>query len=429
MYIKPLDSKITFENKLNLAFDVGKDKLDVYTEFDNQSIQDSFFNKTLIIEQKLSDFQEMAISSGYDGLQIIAEPTGIYHNKLFRSARRMGHKTAIVNPESVHKFKVIESNDAGKTDAKDCRVIFLLAKYGKTLIDRDIQNEYNILRHLHTQLVDLEKAYVSIRCKIYNLLKELFCDYSLSNDFIYTKSGRQLVKRFNANPYKIVNYGYTKFHSRMRKYVPGIFNSTIQKLWQDAKTSVRYLLNPEYILVMETHLNYFWNEFLTIEKMQEEIKNNMLKSYDQLQLSDSNLPFPVKGLVTKISLAKLLAETGPLSDFKSINQLMRYAGLNIRECRSGQYQGKNKISKKGRANLRRILGYIVFPLVKKNAFYGSRYHLKKDNGMSGNKAMVAIMRKFLKMIFGWYNSNEPFDIDRIFLDENNYKKLKESAKV
>ena len=79
--------------------------------------------------------------------------------------------------------------------------------------------------------------------------------------------------------------------------------------------------------------------------------------------------------------------------------------------------------------MRRVLGYIVLPLVKKQAFYGSRYHLKKDNGMSGNKAMVAIMRKFLKMIFGWYNSNEPFDIDRIFLDENNYKKLKESAKV
>ena len=47
--------------------------------------------------------------------------------------------------------------------------------------------------------------------------------------------------------------------------------------------------------------------------------------------------------------------------------------------------------------------------------------------MPGNKAMVAIMRKFLKMCYGWYNSNEPFDIDRIFVDENNYKKLKETA--
>ena len=67
---------------------------------------------------------------------------------------------------------------------------------------------------------------------------------------------------------------------------------------------------------------------------------------------------------------------------------MRYAGLNIRECKSGQYKGKNKISKKGRANLRRVLGYIVLPLVKKNGLLGSRYHSKKEQGMPGNKAMV-----------------------------------------
>lgn len=429
MFIKTIDSKVTCENKLNLAFDIGKDKLDLYTEIENNSIHDSFDNKTLIIEKKLTEFKQLANDAGYDGIQVIAEPTGVYHNRLFRTTRKMGQKTAIVNPESVHKFKVIESNDTGKTDRKDCRVIFLLAKYDKILIHRDIQKEYIILRHLHAQYVDLEKTYVGIRCKIYNLLEELFPDYSLSIDFLYTESGRQLVRRFNVNPYKIIKNGFSYFYKRMKNFAPMIRKTTIEKLWQDAQISVRHQLDPCYVMVLESHFKSLWEEFLFIETRKNEVKSKMELSYDQLRLSDPALPYPIKGIITKFRIAQLLAETGPLSDFKSINQLLRYAGLNIRERQSGQYRGQNRISKKGRSNLRRVLGYIVLPLVKKKSLFGSRYHAKRDNGMPGNKAMVAMMRKFLKVFYGWYNSDEPFDIHRIFLDEYQFKLLKEPVEV
>lgn len=151
MKIQTISSKNIPDNKLVVAFDVGKDKLDAYCEYGQHCFQDSFANHTLTIEQKLVTFSAIAESTGYDGLRIVAEPTGIYHLKLFHSARRLGHQTALVNPESVHKFKVVESNDSGKTDHKDPRVINLLAKYGKTLIDRDLRDEYLLpclCRHL-----------------------------------------------------------------------------------------------------------------------------------------------------------------------------------------------------------------------------------------------------------------------------------------
>ena len=186
MKIQTIHSKTSCDNKLVVAFDVGKDKLDAYCEYGQHCFQDSFANHTLTIEQKLVTFSAIAESTGYDGLRIIAEPTGIYHLKLFRTARRLGHQTALVNPESVHKFKVVESNDSGKTDDKDPRVINLLAKYGKTLIDRDIRNEYLLLRQLNTMIIDEEKAYTAARCKIHRVLAELFCDYSFNNQYIYT---------------------------------------------------------------------------------------------------------------------------------------------------------------------------------------------------------------------------------------------------
>jgi transposase len=419
MKIQTIHSKTVSDNKLVVAFDVGKDKLNAYCEYGQHCFRDSFFNNTLKIEQKLITFSGIAESTGYEGLRIIAEPTGIYHLKLFRTARRLGHQTAIVNPESVHKFKIVESNDVGKSDEKDPRVINLLAKYGKTLIDRNIRDEYLLLRQLNTMYIDEEKAYTATRCKIHRVLTELFCDYSFKKDFLYTNTGRVFMEKYHANPYRVVQRGYSAFYQRMKRSAPRIRAITIERLWQDAQCSVRNQMPADYVQILESRLNYLWEELLLREYRMAEIEDAMTSITNELRLKDTNIPIPVKGVVTAFRIAQLLAETGPLSDFKSIDQLLRYAGLNIRERQSGYYRGNNKISKKGRSNLRRVLGYIVLPLVKKKSLYGRVYHTKKNLGMVGNKAMVAMMRKFLRMFYGWYKSGLPFDKNRVFADEVN----------
>ena len=420
MKIQTIHSKTISENKLVVAFDVGKDKLDAYCEYGKHYFQDSFANNTLKIEQKLITFSGIAESTGHDGLRIIAEPTGIYHLKLFRTARRLGHQTALVNPESVHKFKVVESNDAGKTDDKDPRVIYLLAKYGKTLIDRNIRGEYLLLRQLNAMYIDEEKRYVGTRCKIHRVLAELFCDYSFKKDYLYSNTGRIFMAKYHANPYRIIQRGYSVFYQRLKRAAPRIRKTSILRLWQDAQCSVRHQLPTDYVQVLESRLNYLWEELVLRETRMAEIEDAMISVTAELREKDPNIPTPVKGIVTAFRIAQLLAETGPLSDFNSIEQLTRYAGLNIRERKSGYYTGNNKISKKGRSNLRRVLGYIVLPLVKKKSLYGTVYHAKKDSGMVGNKAMVAMMRKFLRMFYGWYKSGLPFDRSRVFNDQSNY---------
>jgi len=78
MKIQTIHSKTISDNKLVVAFDVGKDKLNAYCEYGQHCFQDSFANNTLKIEQKLITFSGIAESTGYEGLRIIAEPTGIY---------------------------------------------------------------------------------------------------------------------------------------------------------------------------------------------------------------------------------------------------------------------------------------------------------------------------------------------------------------
>ncbi|MFO7905880.1 MAG: transposase, partial [Pirellulaceae bacterium] len=90
-----------------------------------------------------------------------------------------------------------------------------------------------------------------------------------------------------------------------------------------------------------------------------------------------------------------------------------YAGINICMRQSGTYKGRYKISKKGRPRLRKILGQIILPLVKKDALYGPFYHDKRTT-MPGPKAMMVVMRQFLRKLHGWYRSGQDFDAVRFF---------------
>ena len=107
------------DSLLDLCVDVGKVRLNVYFELGGQAIDDEWSNATRQIETKLRQYQQLAAEHGLRGLRVICEPSGGYQDKLLRTARRLGHLTAYVNGEAVAKFRVVETNDSGKTDLKD----------------------------------------------------------------------------------------------------------------------------------------------------------------------------------------------------------------------------------------------------------------------------------------------------------------------
>ena len=100
--------------------------------------------------------------------------------------------------------------------------------------------------------------------------------------------------------------------------------------------------------------------------------------------------------------------------------LLRYAGINIRMRQSGTYKGQYRITKKGRPLLRKILSQIVLPLVRRKSLYGEFYHHKRLT-MPGQKAMVVVMRSFLRKLHGWYRSGRAFNEQRYFTDQATYQ--------
>ncbi|MEJ2033789.1 MAG: transposase [Deltaproteobacteria bacterium] len=428
MKITRTAQKINLNNIVDISVDVHKDTLCFFFEIDGKEFSDTCSNRTTVIEKRLLSYHDIAGEHGRKGLRVICEPTGQFQNKLMRTARRLGFLTNYVNAESVAKFRVVESNDSNKTDKKDPRVIGTLGKLNKVIRFRMIGEEYLMLRKLHKIYDECDVAITSIRCRISKLLVELFCDYSFEKDFLYSNSGLALVEQYGCNPYRIVEDGYDLFCKKMRKAAPRILSRTLERLWADAGSSVLNEMPEGYVRVLEEYLYDRLDDYFNVLERKERITDQMLAILEKLRQDDPLIPPPTPHVISAKNLARLLAETGPLSDFEHWRKLMRYAGLNLKTRQSGTFQGQNKISKKGRKLLRKVLHAIALPLVRKGCLYGAVYHQKKDETkMPGNKAMTIVARQLLRKLYGWYRSGEAFDEQRFFTCKSRYQKLAEAA--
>jgi transposase len=106
---------------------------------------------------------------------------------------------------------------------------------------------------------------------------------------------------------------------------------------------------------------------------------------------------------------------------------MRYAGLNIRRRQSGTYEGLNKISKKGRPLLRKILYQAAFSSFTGNNKIFNKIYEEKKSKINDKYAKTVIMRKSLKMIFGTFKNQNSFDYNRVHVCKYEYIKPKAAA--
>jgi len=416
--------KINLNQVVDISVDVHKDLLHFYFVISGKEYTDQCRNRTAVVEKKLQSYLEIARKHDKKNLRIICESTGQYHNILQRTARRLGCFTNLVNTESVAKFRVVESNDSNKTDEKDPRVIGTLGQLGKVLKYRLLSDDYLMLRKYGKIYDELERESTRLRCRVNVLLIELFCDYSFQKDFLYGNSGLALVEKYGCNPYRITAAGYNQFVRTMKKAAPRIRAASLERLWNDAQSSVLNEQPAEYVEIMEERFYQLMEDYKKQQERKDSVEKQMVEILERIRKEDPLIPSPTRGVISARNLARLLGETGPLGDFGHWRRLMRYFGLNIRMRQSGRYFGQNRISKKGRPLGRKILAQIVLPLVKKNGLYGEFYHHKREvEKMVGNKAMTVVARQFLHKFFGWYKSGEAFDAQRFFKTEAECLKL------
>jgi transposase len=276
------------------------------------------------------------------------------------------------------------------------------------------------LRETHAYYQSLDDQNVCLRCQIHRVLTQLFCELSFKKDFLFDSPALpHLIQEFGLNPYRIVAAGQATFFRRMKKHRVRL--RTLERLWQDAQRSSLQQLDPGYSDLLEHQLREAFEDFWRGQQRLEALAHKMIDLLRQLQASGQVRLRAHKGLINEFVLARILAETGSLEDFKGCAQLLRYGGMNLCENQSGTMIGRRRISKKGRSLLRKVLSQAVLPRVRRTDLYGPYYHGKKAKGMVGQKAMMAVARKFLKLLWGLNRSAQGYASDRVFCCASQFK--------
>ena len=422
MQVTIQNNVVNSNESMIVAVDVGKTKLNflarVWVKGRQMTLTDERRNSNKAIEHVLSEYTRKARELGYKSLYVVCEPTGGYEQKLLATARRKGHSTEYVSGEAVNRCKSVESNDSGKTDQKDPGIIHTLASQGRTLTSRELTGSYDSLRVLNETFEKEQDNLVEIKNRLHAAVVELFVDWDRRPGFLYTNTAASLVEEFGCSPYRIVEAGWEEFSRRLRKAGRGFRWKTAAKIWRAAQSSSlhRHAAEVEHVLVERIRMLY--QDYKTQHDRIEHIRAQMEELYRKLP--ESELLSTLPGSVSTFLLARVIAETGPLSDFRSYRQLLRYAGLNLRECKSGKYQGKIRISKKGRPVLRKVLYQIVFAdLIPEGCLYSGYYQQKKQDLSNGMKAIVAVMRHFLRCIHSVGRSGQRFSCERVFKQQQD----------
>ena len=142
------------------------------------------------------------------------------------------------------------------------------------------------------------------------------------------------------------------------------------------------------------------------------------RQLDQLWRSERKLAEPIRRIgeicgLGRQSLLEVVAETNGFALINNRNQLASYAGLDVVLDQTGNRQGATKISKRGNAHIRRALYMPALSAIQHNKALKAFYQrlLEKCSEDDKKKAVTAVMRKLLLLIYSLWKSGQSYDPD------------------
>lgn len=165
------------------------------------------------------------------------------------------------------------------------------------------------------------------------------------------------------------------------------------------------------------HAHSVYDNVIELKEQQIDFYEEQIKSVENeikaLVKSDKNLFSKIEKIETVkglgfITIIKVLTETNGFLLFKSIRQLVSYAGLDVIEKESGKYKGKTKISKKGNARIRSALYMPAMSAARNNKTLKVFYNRINEGRTMKKQGLIAVMRKLLILIYTLWKKEEEY---------------------
>lgn len=340
--------------------------------------------------------KELGRSHGKTDIVFGIEPTGHYWFPLAAFLQDQGIHFVVVNPHHVNKTKELEDNSQTKSDYKDAKVIADLIRNGKYSEPKLPTKEYAELRILMNLREKVSAGLMQVKGRVANWFDRFFPEYTTVFKDWEGKASLMTMRTFPL-PADIVQRGARDVLAHWKTEVKrAVGIKRAEKLSAVAASSIGL---TEGQTAARVELSTLLEQYELFTKQIETIMAEVVDILDRLPGTAQMLSVPGVGVIT---VAGFLAEVGDLSNYDHGQQIIRLAGLNLKENSSGKRKGKTGISKRGRSRLRALLFRAVMPLVAKNEAFRTlhqHYTTRSQNPLKKKQSIVALCGKLIRVLY------------------------------
>lgn len=330
------------------------------------------------------------------------EPTGSFGEPLVHYLKGKRVTVVYVNPKHTKRVKELSDNSPLKTDKKDPRVladIIQLRHYLSVVVPTGICAE---LRELSGER---ERAIVERSCaynRLYNKLYAVFPEFFAIVKDIRVQSIQYLLARYPL-PEDIVKLGKKRLTRLLKHRSHGRFGESFCiRLYEAARASVGV---TEGSRTNQDAIRYIIGQIAEHNRRIAGLEEAMRRLLEEIPISGNILS--IKGIGTVVA-ACIIGEVGNFETFPTQRSLIKFAGLNLYEVSSGKHRGIRRISKRGREYLRKTLYFAAMNTIRKNGIMHDYYIRLIESGMPRIKALIAVSRKLLGIIYALVRKQENF---------------------
>ena len=345
--------------------------------------------------QKLCQFKN---KEGLEEIVIGFESTGPYAEPLFNFLRKKPVTLVQVNPVHTKRVKELTGNSPNKTDNKDPRVIADVISLGHALTLVVPQGPAAELRRLTQARERAIKARTSMINQLQHLIFVIFPEF-LKVLKISTKTARHLIKHYTT-PEKISVLSLESVGQILKKVSRGKLGQDRAKQLHEAAGNSIGISEGKQSIVFE--IKHLIGRIEAEDQFIDRLEKQMHVYLQQIPYSQNILS--IRG-IAEVTVAGLIGEVADFNKFDTISEVMKLAGLDLYEISSGNHRGQRRISKRGRPLMRKLLFFAAINAVKSKGIMHVKYQQMLVRGMLKMKALVAISRKLLGLIFAIVRDN------------------------
>ncbi|GEN85255.1 IS110 family transposase [Sporosarcina luteola] len=341
------------------------------------------------------------------------EPTGHYWLNLAYFLDDRGIPLVMCNPLHVKRSKELDDNLQTKNDAKDALVIARLVKDGRYSYPRILRETEAELRVGAALKGNLTEELNAVKNKMIRWTDRYFPEFQQ----VFPKFGKMALAALECTPFPndIVGKEPAELIEIYRS-VEGMKSPQMPKAKKLIDVALISIGVTEGQTMARIEIATLVQRYRQLEKELESLQEHLTGliqttvDYEYLQT--------VPGL-GNATIIELLSEIGSFSHYNHPRQLLKLAGLTLRENSSGQHKGQKRISKRGRRQLRALLFRVMVPMIRHNKAFRQLheyYTTRTVNPLRKKQSIVVLCGKLLKVLHAMCTKHMGFDAEQMMKD-------------